>query len=211
MIVSPHSHFFCLSLSTSKTPQRQSTQFSQDIPVHERSVYVFQYKVEGEGEGERRERRQRFSHWASSDLRKPSGRNVVFFLFSPPPLHPLVYTINILSFKRNYMFSTNLICGYSVNLLKYRRVVHDIVLPFNAIRSYTGHLRTFTIALKMVVSLCCRKIHMGENPLACARQMCSWLNQMGSKMDDNSICTYATQTSEGVKTIRLNGDNPCSK
>ena len=44
-------------------------------------------------------------HWQQtnkkcSDPRKPSGRNVVFFLFSSPPLHPLLYTINILSFKR---------------------------------------------------------------------------------------------------------------
>ena len=29
----------------------------------------------------------------ASDLRKPSGRNVVFFLFSSPSLHPLLYTI----------------------------------------------------------------------------------------------------------------------
>ena len=56
------------------------------------------------GEGKRRERRQRFGHWASQpDLRKPSGRNVVFFLFSSPPLHPLLYTINILPFKRHQL------------------------------------------------------------------------------------------------------------
>ena len=36
-----------------------------------------------------------------SDLRKPSGRNVVFFLFSSLPLHPLLHTITILSFKRS--------------------------------------------------------------------------------------------------------------
>ena len=38
-----------------------------------------------------------------SDLRKPSGRNVVFF----PSLHPLLDTITILSFKRNF-FSLSL-------------------------------------------------------------------------------------------------------
>ena len=35
--------------------------------------------------GERIERKQCFAHWASSDLRKPSGQNV---FFPPPPPHP---------------------------------------------------------------------------------------------------------------------------
>ena len=34
--------------------------------------------------GKGRKRRQRFAHWASSDLRKPSGRNDVFFFFPSP-------------------------------------------------------------------------------------------------------------------------------
>ena len=42
---------------------------------------------------------------STPDLRKPSGRNVVFFLFSSPALHPLLYTINKLSFKLNSTIS----------------------------------------------------------------------------------------------------------
>ena len=88
------------------------------------SIDSIEHRLRGRGREEKG--RQRFAHWASSETwgspvtwGSAMGETLSSFLFSSPPPHPLLYTINILSFKRNqsiYETETRLSCTSSAKM-----------------------------------------------------------------------------------------------